>query len=131
MKIKDILFEKVLTKPEEIKNWLDKMGIKKYTINPNGTVDVNGNVDLKNKKLTHIPIQFNTVWGSFYCYNNSLISLQGGPKEVGGDFWCNNNQLTTLQGGPREVGGSFWCFNNSLTTLQGCPKEVGGDFFPK
>ena len=34
---------------EQIKQWLDKMGVENYTINKNLTVDVDGSVDLFNK----------------------------------------------------------------------------------
>ena len=60
---------------------------------------------------------------------NQLTKLEGCPKEVvGGSFYCTNNQLTTLEGGPTKVGVDFSCSNNQLTTLEVCPKTVGGDF---
>ncbi len=108
-------FFKNLNVGEEAKTraWLDKMGIKNYTINKDGTVDVEGDVDIFYKNLTgEIPIQFNKVGGSFYCYNNKLISLKGAPEKVGGDFSCTYNNLTSLKGAPKEVGRDFDCSNN-------------------
>ena len=100
------------TSKEEIQNWLDKMSIKNYTINADLTVDVKGNVRISRKGLTIIPVQFGTISGSFFCNNNKLTSLQGGPKEVKWHFNCYDNNLTSLEGSPKEVGGDFWCRNN-------------------
>ena len=89
---------------------------------------VPGNIDLLNLNLKILPT-FCEVGRDFYCYNNSLTSLQGAPKEVGRDFYCSHNSLTSLQGAPKKVEGSFYCFHNSLTSLQGAPEKVGGDFY--
>ena len=112
----------------EIDTICKKYGIKNYTINPDGTVDVDGNVDLFNRDLKELPLKFGKVSGSFDCRNNQLTTLEGAPKEVGGSFYCSNNQLRTLEGAPKEVGGSFYCHHNQLTTLEGAPKVVGGNF---
>jgi hypothetical protein len=104
-------------------------GIKNYTINPDGGVDVNGDVDLSNKRLKSLPLKFGRVSGSFDCIYNQLTTLEGAPTEVGVDFYCSYNQLTTLEGAPKEVGGYFSCNNNQLTTLEGAPKEVGEGFY--
>ena len=103
--------------------------IKNYTINPDGTVDVDGDVYLQNRELKTLPLRFGRVSGSFWCNNNELTSLEGCPKEVGGHFSCAHNQLTTLEGCPKEMSGSFWCYHNQLTTLEGCTKEMGGNFW--
>jgi hypothetical protein len=107
-----------------------KYGITNYTINSDGNVDVDGNVDLSDKGLSKLPLKFGKVSGHFYCYSNQLESLEGGPIEVGRDFnCCSNNYLTTLEGGPSKVGGGFDCRHNQLTTLEGCPSDVGGNFY--
>ena len=102
--------------------------IENYTINSDGSIDVDDNVWIINQGITKLPLKFGRVRGSFYCYDNQLTSLEGTPKEVGGHFYCYNNQLTSLEGAPKEVGGDFDCSHNQLTTLEGCPKEIGGDF---
>jgi hypothetical protein len=106
-----------------------KYGIKNYTINPDGTVDVDGDVYLRRRNLKELPLKFGKVGGYFNCYDNKLTTLEGVPKEVSGGFYCSHNQLTTLEGAPKEVGGNFNCSYNQLTTLEGSPKEVGGDFY--
>ena len=52
---------------EEIEDWLKKMNIKQYTINRNLTVDVYDNVNISQKELKYIPIQFRIVTNDFYC----------------------------------------------------------------
>ena len=112
---------------EEIHLICKKYGIENYTIN-NGVVDVNGDVNLDDRGLTKIPLNFGVVSGNFWCSNNQLTSLEGCPSHVGGDFWCSYNKLTSLEGCPSRVGGDFWCSNNKLTSLEGCPSRVGGYF---
>ena len=113
----------------DIESICSKYGITNYTINTDGSIAVDGDVNLVDKKLTKLPLKFGNVTGGFYCNNNQLTTLEGSPKEVGGGFYCSYNQLTTLEGSPKEVGGNFYCNNNKLTTLEGSPKEVGGDFY--
>ena len=118
---------------EDIDSICRNYGITNYTINKDGSVDVDGDVDgdveLSFKKLTRLPLKFRKVSGGFWCHYNQLTTLEGYPKEVSGGFWCNDNQLTTLEGCPTEVEFDFYCDNNQLTTLEGCPKEVSGDFW--
>jgi len=78
-----------------------KFGIENYTINEDGSIDVDGNVNLNDRKLTKLPLKFGKVSGDFSCNYNQLTTLEGSPKEVGGDFSCNYNQLTTLEGSPK------------------------------
>ena len=114
---------------EEIDSICKKFGITNYTVNLDGTVDVDGYVNFGFMKLKKLPIRFGIVTGDFSCDNNELTTLEGSPSRVGGYFICNSNELTTLKGGPSEVGGNFWCSNNSLTSLEGSPSEVGGMFW--
>jgi len=100
----------------------------KITHNSDGSIDYNGDVDLRELNLTEIPFKFRMVRGHFSCSHNQLTTLENCPEEVGGGFWCDNNKLATLKGSPREVGGDFSCTNNQLTTLKGSPREVGGHF---
>jgi hypothetical protein len=113
---------------EDIDSICKKYGITNYTINPDNTVDVNGDVYLSGEGLTKLPLKFGKVTGNFDCFNNKLTTLEGGPREVTGYFCCNYNQLTTLENGPQEVGGDFYCYNNKLITLEGSPREVTGNF---
>jgi len=102
--------------------------VKKYTINPDGSIDVNGDVNLSNKGLTKLPLKFGKVTGYFDCAYNKLTTLDGCPIYVGGNFSCNYNKLITTEGCPIYVGGDFSCRHNQLISLEGCPKEIGGGF---
>ena len=99
-----------------------------YTINDDGSIDVEGSVNLSRKKLTKIPFNFSKVSGVFRCYHNQLTTLKGAPNTVGGNFYCTDNQLTSLEGAPNTVGGGFYCDHNQLTSLDGAPDTVGGSF---
>ena len=137
------------TSKEEVETVLKKYKIANYAINPDLTVDVNGDVNLNHEHLDFLPIKFNTIHGNFKCHvnklktllgspvivfgdfrceYNNLTSLQYGPKEVGGDYNCSNNQLTTLKHAPREINKNFICSYNKLTDPRGSPREVGGDY---
>ena len=98
-----------------------------YTINSDGTIDVDGDVILSDR-LTKLPLKFGRVTGDFICSYNQLVSLRGCPTEVGGDFDCMDNKLVSLEGGPTEVGGGFNCSYNKLVSLEGGPYSVGGGF---
>jgi len=101
--------------------------IMKYSINPDGTIDVDDDVNLHNTKLTKIPLRFGKVTGFFNCGLNLLTSLDGAPTTVGGYFECYENKLTSLVGSPTYVGGNFYCYYNEITSLEGAPHTVGGD----
>ena len=107
-----------------------RYGIYNWSIR-DGLVDVNGGVDLWNKRLTKLPLKFGRVSGYFECGYNNLTSLEGSPKEVGGDFECSHNNLTTLEGAPKRVGGSFYCSRNNLTTLEHMPNVRGNIYITK
>jgi len=104
----------------------EKYGIKGYTINHDGSIDVDGHVNFNNRQLQSIPLKFRRVSGDFYCQNNQLNTLNNAPRDVDGSFYCNHNQLISLEGAPEEVGGNFYCNNNTLTNLINAPKKVGG-----
>jgi len=118
-----ILFESF----KKIDSICQKYRIENYTINSDGSIDVEGNVDLSDKRLDNLPLKFGKVTGFFWCNNNRLVSLEGSPRKAG-YFYCHGNRLTTLEGGPREIGGSFLCHNNQLVSLKGSPIEVAEDF---
>ena len=99
---------------KEIHKICKKYGIKNYTINGDGSIDVDGCVNLSDSGLTKIPLKFNYVSGCFTCSWNELTTLEGSPKSVGDDFTCSCNKLTTLEGGPQSVGGHLKCNVNPI-----------------
>ena len=114
---------------EEIEKELEDLGIyRKYTINEDLTIDVNGDIKII-QKISKFKIKFNKIKGNFTFNNNNLISLKGCPEEVGGDFNCgNNSKLTSLEYSPKKVGGGFYCYRCKLTSLKYSPQYVGSDF---
>ncbi len=106
---------------KETKAWLDKMHVGDYTIHDDLTVDVFGSIDISNKNLTHIPVQFGEVTGMFFCHKNMLTSLAGSPR-ICESFYSNNNRLINLTGAPQKCR-NFICGNNQLVSLKGGPKE--------
>jgi hypothetical protein len=100
--------------------------LEHYRINNDGSVDVDGSVNLNNRRLDFgIPLQFGKVTGDFGCNSTQISSLVGSPKWVGGNFFSYQNHLTTLEGAPIYVGGTFNCHGNRLTTMEGIPKYIG------
>jgi hypothetical protein len=120
---------KLFESRSEIRAACRKYGIKNFTINRDGEVDVDDDVYMLNNGLSKIPIKFGRVTGSFFCSQNQLVTLEGAPNYVGGGFWASWNKLTTLEGGPIEVERGFWCDNNKLITLEGSPNRIGGNFY--
>ena len=105
-----------------------KYDITNYVINPDGSIDVNGDVDLYNCNITELPLRFNKVTSWFDCGYNNLTSLKGSPRWVGGYFSCNKNQLTSLEFSPDYVGDKFNCLYNKLTDNY-CDTEIEYYFF--
>ena len=104
---------------QKIHNICKKHNIKNYTINPDGSIDVDGDVLLYNRRLKKLPLDFNIVSGYFNCSWEKLTSLKGCPKEVGGDFYCSYNKLTSLEHSPLIICGLFYCVDNPLESLNG------------
>ena len=99
----------------EVEKICKKYDIENYTLNPDGTVDVEGDVYLSGQRLSKLPLKFGRVTGDFSCDNNKLTSLEGCPPEIGGNFWCHNNQLTSLKGAPEYIEGSVdFLLNDNL-----------------
>ncbi len=112
----------------ELDKELVKYKITNYVINEDGSIDVNDNVNLDEKKLNKIPFKFNKANESFYVYTNQLTSLKNCPNYVKNTFSCSENKLISLEFGPEFVGGSYFCNSNRLKSLKGCIDEINGDF---
>ncbi len=106
--------------------WLSELN---HTVNPDGTIDVKGHVQIPGRKgLRKFPFKFGKVTGGFYCHNNPLETLEGAPHTVEGQFCCTGSYIKTLEGGPTYVGETLNCAANLLESLKGAPTFVGGDF---
>jgi hypothetical protein len=117
---------------QRIKNWLDEVGIKNYTINKDLTVDVRGNVYLDEMTFENLPVRFGKVRGYFSVKDcKNLKTLEGCPREVDDVFTCSDcSNLKSLEGCPKKVGGNFYCIHcSNLKSLDGCPEKVKGSFW--
>ena len=79
-----------------IHNWCDRYDITNYTINDDGSIDVNGNVNLFNTNISELPISFNKVSGDFSCESSRLTDLKGSPEKIGGYFHCGYNPIGSI-----------------------------------
>lgn len=104
---------------EEIHRICKIFEIKNYTINSDGFIDVNGNVELGVYKLDKIPLKFNNVYGYFNISYNNITSLEGCPKYIGGIFYCNYNKLTSLEHFPNKIKHEILLKSNPLESLAG------------
>jgi len=116
-------------KEEYIIRICETYGIKNYTINEDGSIDVNGFVNLINKNLINLPLKFRRVTGSFACFDNNLTSLEGAPEYVGDSFLCFRNNLESLEGCPKYVGVGFSFNDNNIKTFEHLPTSIGVGYF--
>ena len=113
---------------EDIDEICRKYKIRNYTINTDGSIDVDGHVDLSQENLIKIPIRFNKINGYFDCCNNYLTSLEGSPVEVNGDFSCSYNKLKSFEYVPKIIRGGFICSYNNIKSFEYFPSFVKGYF---
>jgi len=111
-----------------IKNFLNNIGVTKYRINSDNTVDSWDDVIIEGSYYEKLPVAFDCVMGDFKVLSCGLKTLKGCPDVVGGDFICNKNKLYDLKGGPTEISGDYDVRNNGLYSLEGSPKRIKGDF---
>jgi hypothetical protein len=96
----------------------DSYDITNYQIRDDGSIDVDGNVNLQLEHLKQLPLTFNKVSGDFKCDGDNLTTLKGCPKEVG-NFSCTGNKVTTLEHSPKIIGYNFAFSNRYITSLEG------------
>lgn len=127
---------------DRIESLCREYGINDYSINNDGSIDVQGNVSMGSytlidhnniehritRSLTELPLDFNIVTGVFSCNAIGLTTLKGCPKHVGASFYCNHNKLSSLEYAPLTVGRNFYCNSNELTSFKGCPPIIPGEF---
>lgn len=118
-----------LTTKEEIKDWLNKLEITKYTIRDDLIVDIFENISLNYLHCKdHLPVQFGIIEGDFSCAHCELSTLKGCPSIIKGNFYCQRNYLTTLKYFPQYIEANIDCSGNNLTTLKGIPEIINGQF---
>ena len=95
----------------KMEDWCKANGIKKFKINKDNEIDVDGTVTLTKFNFKTLPYKFGTIKGNFFLNeSDKLHSLVNCPTTVGGMFSCDRNKnLDSLEGCPEKVHGDFWC----------------------
>jgi hypothetical protein len=90
---------------DNINSFCKEYNIDVYTINSDGSIDVNGNVLVHHSKLKTLPFKFGKISGTF--------------------TWCDGN-LTSFKNFPSECS-KFYCHYNKITSLENCPLFINND----
>jgi hypothetical protein len=101
------------TNDEKNEMFVDNIKTQGCFQNDDGTWSSERDVNISERNLKVIPVQFKKVAGHFYCTHNQLTSLKGCPVYVGKNFGCSYNLLTSLEGCPEIVRWRFWCLHNA------------------
>lgn len=123
---------------EKIEKFLERFDVYEYSLNPDGTVDVEGDLFLDSdskyfSKLKKLPIKFGNIGGFFDATcAYALTSLEGFPKFVGDSFifktFDNGGKgIRSMVGGPTHVNGDYVVNNSYLTTMEGIAEYIGGN----
>jgi len=112
---------------DKIIKFLNVIGLRKYKINDDYTVDALESVKIR-MPLATIPVKFDYVMGDFDASSCGLVNLKGCPDVVEGNFICTNNRLGSLKGGPSVVGGNYDVRQSGLNDLAGAPEKIQKDF---
>lgn len=114
-------------KYNDVKKFLNLIGLNNYKINDDLSVDAIGNVKIR-VPLYCLPVKFDYVMGHFDISNCGLESLQGCPDTVEGDFLCSGNNLDDLVNGPKVVNGNYDVRDSGLKSLAGAPMRIKKNF---
>lgn len=111
-----------------IDKFCQSYNIKNYIINSDGSIDVNGSVNLRHENrrstiIERIPIKFNAVYGDFDVSYNNIKNLNNFPRFISGSLICRSNRLETLSGSVKYAN-SIIASNNRISSLVGCPKVL-------
>ncbi len=115
-----------------IKKWCASTDISKYTINSDGSIDVDQNVIIDFNRVDGLPHKFNIINGDFITDHNELTNMDNMPNIVNGDFSIAINNITSLEGCPKYIKGDFSFNNNyglSSTYVGNYDVIVDGEFF--
>lgn len=113
---------------EELDEWLDEVGYDlgslKYTIK-NGKMDTQGNFHLDDAEITHIPIPFGVIGGSFQANIETLKSFVNFPEKILGNLYAYDTNVESFEGLHTEVdGGVDLTMNQKLSDWVGVYKHL-------
>lgn len=107
----------MLTTRKEIIEAVCNMGIGRYEINDDLSVDCYQGVYVRLEKDQKIPFKFNIVHGDFDFTHKNIDSFENFPKIVMGDLNIHHNKFTSLEGMP-QVMGNINCSHNEIQSLE-------------
>jgi len=90
---------------EKLSSILKSYGITKYSVVEGGSINVYENVDISNKMLSSLEVEFNVVEGNFEFSSNEFEDFKNFPTYVTGNFVGGFNPLKSLEGFPYRIGG--------------------------
>lgn len=104
----------------KIEDWLEKNGIKNYTIDDNKlTIRVKDvDVNLVGYKEESLPdyINFDIITGgSFFCSWSNLKTMRGFPKIVGKIFDISHSKIESLEHAPEIVDINYAAYGLNFT----------------
>jgi hypothetical protein len=119
---------------DKIEKMLLEYGVHNFTINDDGTVDVDGDLLLWPHTLPFSMgfeeyFTFGMVNGDFHGQHNGLVTLEGLPNWVSGDYYVNHNHLTSLQHLPKYIGGDLYIHHNDLKEFDLEDTYIGGEIY--
>jgi hypothetical protein len=102
--------------------------IKDIEILPDGTVNIDGYVDLSEFKFASIPFKFGKISGGLTLSENpKLKTLIGCPTECKAFDITLCTGLTSLAHSPKILRGSFSAFGcSNLVSITECPEQIDG-----
>ncbi len=102
-----------------IHDTLPTWDITKYTINPDGSLDVHENMDFYKLDfhIPTLPFKLNVVNGNFNADTIGLKSLVNMPHTVNGNFSISSNYISSLEGCPTKINGNFDFADNDVRSL--------------
>jgi len=113
---------------EQLDEWLDEVGYDlgslKYTIK-SGKMDTQGNFHLDDAKITHIPVPFGVIGGSFQANIETLKSFENFPTRILGNLYAYDTNVESFDGLQTEVdGGVDLTMNQKLIDWVGVYKHL-------
>ncbi len=98
-----------------------------FEFSPDGTFYCMFDLELRNKKVTELPIGLSALFGDAWLSYNQLTSLNRIPEDIDGNLNANDNQISSLRGMPTRIKKSLVLRNNRLKSLLNIAQEIGGD----
>jgi hypothetical protein len=118
--------EDIKNAPRKAKEFLNLIGIKKYSLSNKNEYNIPNSINLVGKKLDSIPIPLLVVMGDVILDKNKFKDLTNFPKQVEGNLsLADNISLISLKGIPKIIKGNLILTNcNGLYKIDSFPNEV-------